>query len=60
MDSPIDVDVEQVVDVEKAIEFYRRTKANQKRAMAKYRKNHPEIIKVINKRYYEKRKKMRL
>ena len=49
MDSPI--------DVEKAIDFYKRTKASQKKAMTKYRKSHPEVIKAINKRYCEKKRK---
>ena len=44
------------IDVEKAIAFFKKTKANQAKHATKYRKAHPDVIKKINKRYYEKKK----
>ena len=48
--------METPIDTNKAIEFFKKTKASQAKSSAKYRKSHPDVIKAINKRYYEKRK----
>ena len=53
MEKSIDADL---LEGKMAVSFMLKTRANRLRHMRAYRAKHPEVIKAISKRYYQKRK----